>query len=348
MAGKWAEGFETHSNASQLARKYAEVQGSISVQAGRVFGSSGAIVSTVLVTPSLGLADTYILGFGMRLTQQIIGLNSGAQGFYFEKGNDEQCHLEIVSNSGSFELRLMRGGTQLAITTEAFAHAVWHYFELEVTIHPSTGAYELRHNETPVISGSGVNTADDASSQADVFAFRFTSNTTPFLLFDDLYLVDTTGSTNNDFLGDSVVEGCLPNGAGASTQWTNDAGSGSNWENVDDSATAAPVDTGVGGRNSSDTNGQIDLYAFQDLTQIDGNIHFVQVGVQLAMAATGSRQVRTKYRDPDTTVANGTTHTVDNTAYDEFTEIMDVNPASAAAWDVDDINNGQFGVEVVS
>jgi hypothetical protein len=47
-------------------------------------------------------------------------------------------------------------------------------------------------------------------------------------------------------------------------------------------------------------------------------------------------------------VANGDSHVVDSTVFDEFTQVFDDNPASAAAWDVADIDDGQFGIEVVS
>jgi hypothetical protein len=66
------------------------------------------------------------------------------------------------------------------------------------------------------------------------------------------------------------------------------------------------------------------------------------------MAAAGTRTVKTTYRDPDTTEADGDSHVVDSTTFDEFTEVFDDNPASAAAWDVADIDGGQFGIEVVS
>jgi hypothetical protein len=282
----------------------------------------------------------------MRLSSQVSGLNSNAQGLYFEKGANEQCHIEIQSNAGGFEFRLMRGATQVAITAENFDYGVWHYFEFQLTIDDTVGAYEIRQNEVNVLSGTGVNLADDTGSQADVFAWRFISNVSAQLFFDDLYLVDSTGASNNDFLGDSIVEGLLPNANGATVQWTNN-GSGDNYTSVDDNATTTD-ELGAGGTNGSDTNGQKDLYAFEDLTQIQGNIHFVQLGTQLGMAATGSRTVKTVYRDPDTTEADGDSHVVDQTVFDEFPEVLDQNPASAAAWDVDDINNGQFGVEVVS
>ena len=39
---------------------------------------------------------------------------------------------------------------------------------------------------------------------------------------------------------------------------------------------------------------------------------------------------------------------VDSQVHDEFHQVFDQNPNSAAAWDVADIDGGQYGVEVVS
>jgi hypothetical protein len=318
-------------------------------QSGRVFGNAGAIQSTVAVTPSIGSGNTFVLGFGFRFASHITALNSGAQGLYCELGVNEQFHLEMESGSGLGVRFLIKRGATTVATSSYFDFGVWHYIELKVTVRTSTnGAYELRHNGVLDISGTGVDLANTGGDGWDRFAFRYTSNVTSTLRYDDMYVLDGTGSKNLDFLGPSVVEGLLPNANGATIQWTNNAGSGSNYENVDDVAISAPDESGPGGTNGSDTNGQIDLYAFEDLAQITGTIHAVQVGVQLGMAATGTRTVRTKYRDPDTTEVNGSSHVVDSTVFDEFTEVFDDNPNSAAAWDVSDIDDGQFGVEVVS
>jgi len=348
MVGRWAEGFETHQHASQLARKYATQSGSTTANTGRVFGSSGQVNALVLVTPSFGLADTWIHGFGVRISSQQTALNTGAQGFYFQKSATEQCHIEFVNNAGSFEVRLMRAATEIARTTSTFGYGVWHYFEWKVTIATGTGGvYEVRHNGVNVLSGSSVNLANAGSNQADIWAVRFSSNLGVNFLFDDNYVADTTGASNNDFLSPVIVEGILPNAAGTTTQWTNDAGTGSNFNNVQDPGNAAPDETGAGGTNSSDTSGQKDLYNFADLTQILGTIHFVQLGTQMAMAAAGSRSVKTRFRDDGGTEADIATKSVASTAYDEFVDVMNVNPQSAAAWDVNDIQGGQFGVEVV-
>jgi len=348
MAGKWLEGFETHTNTAQLTRKYETFTGSVASSAGRVFGNSAGMNSTVAVTPSLGLSTTWITGWGMKITSQQTSLNSGAQGLYWEKSSTEQCHIEFVNNAGSFEVRILRGATTIATTSQAFAYGVWHHFELSVTIRTSTnGAYELRHNEVNVLSGSGVNLANAGSDQADIFALRFVNNFSTTVFFDDINCKDSTTTENNTFLGDFVIEGKLPNANGTTIQWTNDAGSGSNFNNVQDSGASAPDESGAGGTNSSDTSGQKDLYAFADLTEIDGSIAFVQVGVQLAMAAAGSRSVKIKYRDNGGTEADVSTVVVASTTYDEFFAVMDQNPAVPADWDVTDINGGEWGVEVV-
>jgi hypothetical protein len=343
MVARWIEGFETHQNNAQFDRRYATRTGSFPIVAGRVFGSAGTIGTPVWVAPSFGLADTWGIAFGLRVEAQVSSLNSGFQGFYIEKGTAEQVHLEIVSNAGSFELRVMRGATQLGITTSTFALNAWHHFELKVLVHTSTGTFELRHNEVNVLSGSGVNTANAGSNQADVFAIRFTTTSTSVRV-DDFLVWDGTGSVVNNFQGDTVVEGITVTGAGATTQWTPSAGS--NFQNVDDPGTSGPVDTGTGGNNSSDTAAQVDLYAFSDLTQIDGTIIAVQLDTQLAMASAGSRTVDTKYRDPDTTVVDIASKAVTSTSYDSFHDVMSVNPNGGAAWDVADINGGQFGVEI--
>jgi hypothetical protein len=348
MVARWCEGFETHQIATQFARKYATATGTPSISSGRVFGSSSGVISLVLAVPSFGLQNTLVHGFGVRIASQQVAMNSGSQGFYFEKTSLQQVRLEFVNNALSFEVRLMRGATQLAITTATYAYAVWHYFEWKVTMATGAGgSYEIRHNGVAAVSASGVNTANVGTNDADSWAMRFSSNLGINVLFDDMYVVDTTGATNNDFLGPVLVEGRLPNGAGTTTQWTNDPAVGSNFNNVDDPGDQAPDDSGGGGTNSSDTSGQKDTYAYEDLTQVLGAIHFIQLGTQLAMAAAGSRDVKTRFRDNGGSEADIATHTVALTAYDEFVDIMDLNPQSAAAWDVSDIQGGEFGVVIV-
>ena len=104
----------------------------------------------------------------------------------------------------------------------------------------------------------------------------------------------------------------------------------------------------MGGTNSSDTNGQKDLYAYQDPTQVQGTVIGVVVYTQMAMASSGSRTVKIRFRDDGGTEGDGSTFAVASTTYQEFVDPLSENPATAAAWDISDLNGGQFGIEVVS
>jgi len=348
MACVWIEGFETHLNASQQARKYASVSGSTISQPGRVFGTAGGPLSWVAVTPSFGTDNTMIVGFGFRFNAHSTLLNTGSQGLYFERGVDEQAHVEFESTSGlGVRFHIKRGATTIA-TSSYTDFAVWHYVEVKLVLRTGVnGSYELRINGVTDISGSGVDLADSGVDGADIHAWRFSANVSTILRLDDMYVLNGTGAVNNDFLSPSIVEGKVPNANGTTIQWTNN-GTGDSFTSVDDAFDQAPDDVGAGGTVGSDTNGQKDTYNFEDLTQITGTIHAVQLGIQLGMAAAGTRTVKTKYRDPSTTEADGDSHVVNSTTFDEFTQVFQENPVSAAPWDVADIDGGQFGMEVVS
>lgn len=339
MALKWIEGFETHRAGTQFARKYASGSGGTS-QAGRILGNSCS-GQLVLVTKSLGLNNVWIIGFGLFVPSNF---TASTTGIYLEKGATEQCSLRFVNTAGSFNLSLTRAGTVIATTTANFAYNQWHYFELKVTVRTSTnGVYELRQNEVNVLSGSGVNLANVGTDGADIWALRCAANLS--VRWDDIYVCDDTSAINNDFKGDSQIRGGLPNGAGDVQTFTPGTGS-VHHVLVDDAATATPTD-GVDVVHS-DTNGNKDLFDFQDLSAVNGNIYGLMVCSQMAMNAAGSRTCKHVYRNLANTEFNPANFVVNSTTYTEFQDMMEVDPISAVDWTETDINNAQFGVEVVS
>ena len=347
MACVWIEGFESHTALSQNLRKYATFSGGFAIQSGRVHGNGAGMQTAIAVTPPVASGNTAVVGFGFRYASHQTGPNLNGTGIYIETGSSEQLRVESESTTAlGVRFVLKRGATTIA-TSSYFDFGVWHYFEWKFIVRGSTnGAYELRHNGVLDISGTGVNLTDSGGDGWDTFAWRTVSNYSNIIRYDDVYVCDGTGTKNNDFLGPSIVEAAEVNADGSTIQWTNN-GTGANYTSVDD-PTGTTDESGAGGTNGSDTNAQKDLYALTDLVQITGTIHAVQLGVQLGMSAPGTRTVKTKYRDPDTTEADGDSHVVDSTVFDEFTQVFDNNPASGIAWDVTDIDDGQFGVEVVS
>jgi hypothetical protein len=339
MTLHWIEGFETHNSTAQLGYKYYTQTGTYSSKTGRVFGNSIAPNNGVLVTPAFSPSSEGIIGFGFYLQDHRSALNSTNQnGMHFESSGSGQLMVSPESTSGSgFRFRVMRGSTILA-TTGYFPFGSWVFVEFKAECLTSGGSYELRVDGAVEVTGTGVDTADSGSDGWDSMAMRYGSLSSRVYL-DDIYVIDTAGATNNDYLGAVVVEGLLPNANGTVTDWGTQ-GSSTNYLNVDDTS-----DTSY---NKSDTNGQQDLYGYEDLQEIDGTIYGVQLNSQLAMNEVGTRTVKTQYRDPDTTEADIETHVLNSTLIDSYASVMEENPASSAAWTVSDIDDGEFGIEVVS
>jgi len=299
--------------------------------------SSMTFNGTSLTTPAFGQQNVWTVGFGFKL--------SGNVGEWrFLDGGVEQCNLEVVDGSGVFELRLKRGATTIDTTSETFAKDVWHYFEFQVTVRTGTnGAYELRHNENNVMSGASVNLADTGSDGCDSHQFGLTV-AAQVLGMDDIYILDDQGTTNNDFLGDSVIVALEAQADGNQNDFTPSAG-GVNADLIDDpSDTPSSADW-----ISSDTNAHQDFFTYDNMPATGiGTIFGLRVVTDAAMQAVGSRVLKPKFRAASTSEGDGADFTVSGTTLLSYPVIMEQDPVAAAAWTKTEIDGGEFGVEVVS
>lgn len=76
--------------------------------------------------------------------------------------------------------------------------SAWFYIEAKIVFSQTGGAVELRVNGIPLINETGLNTC--ATGNEQVSQIRLYSNS-DYAFFDDLYLCDTNGTKNNNFLG---------------------------------------------------------------------------------------------------------------------------------------------------
>jgi hypothetical protein len=338
MTLHWVEGFEISGNSTYLDRKYASGAGSINQSTGRLFGFGATISGSGahLSTPSFGVQNTWVVGFGFKTSG-----SGGTPTVTIMSGSSQQCSLTITTLGSGYAWVLKRGSTTIATSVVERSFNVWYYVELKVTVRDGTdGVYELRVDETADFSGSGVNLANTGTDGADVFQFGATTNAA---VWDDIYILDDQGSVNNDFKGDSAVRGILPNGDGASTGWTPSTGS-SHFALVDDAATNP---------NDSDYNrgvnaGDRDLYDYANLTGLlNGPISGIMVTSDMRMETTGIATVKVVVRQGGVNYDQAT-HTVNGTGVRGHTQVIENSPDDAAPWEVADIDNAQIGVEKVS
>ena len=255
---------------------------------------------------------------------------------YTDNGTTTQIYVTL--NNGG-KLSLVKGnGTVLATSAAGvYPSGTWQYIELCAAINGTTGYCELRVNGGSVASFTGNTRNGGTSLNIDRFDILRTSGGSETDYWDDLYVCDNTGTTNNTFLGDIQVQTLMPNGPGASTQFT-PTGAATNWQAVAD----VPYSTAT--YNSASTVGNRDLYTLSDLSASTGTVKGIQTNMIVNKTGAGTANLKaaiqsggTVYYDPTIALSTTTTWTA---------AVREVDPATSAAWTVNGVNNLQAGTEV--
>jgi len=349
MALRWIEGFETFgavgANVSALiARKYGnplDVSSTVSLGTGRFFGacaaSRTASPAVCFSTPPFTPAATIILGCALKVDN--ITYPSDILRFY-DGESTYHVGLQVVTNG---IIRLNRAGTTLPGESLPYTLAAgqWYYMEVKVTIGDSDGAYEVRINGTTVASASGIDTRNSGTGLIDRVQFRGWTGAlaSVYTNFDDVYILDTSGTDNNDFLGSQIVEAVFPN-SNVQSNWTRSTGA-SNAACVDENPSNDDTDYVY-----STTVGNKDIYGVTSCTRINANIKGVQLNADARVTDTTPQGLR-PFAKSGATETSGGSQTVTSTGYDVFPVLAQYNPATGALWTPAEITAMQIGIEHV-
>lgn len=373
MAIIFTDGFESHRPASdsvdeQVNRKYASVSGSDQdgTLTGRFRGNAASSFSMIRVTQTFTERDTWTIHWAQRFQTSVSGSVIFA-GIDIRRGGTEQLRIQArratgdpsIADGALYFMDIKRGATTLA-SAGPYEATKWYVMQLQVTIDPTTGAYEFRTNRwtnrgysgfTVDASGSGANTADTGVAGADSFGLHWESSGSIFQL-DDLIIMDDTGSVNNDFFSDprSVFQ-MRPDADGADLDW-DIVGAANTWTALED---APGTSGGDADKITSDTPGQISLVSLFDPDngfpfQIRDDIPIDGVVAEsiVSMETTGTRTVRHIYRNAADSRSAGTSKVLSTTAPVYFQQVWETNPIAASAWTLTDLREMQLGFELVS
>lgn len=271
---------------------------------------------------------TVIVGFAIK----IISLGSSDTPITILSGSWPA--IQIVLNPAG-RVRLMNNARTF-FDFDGLGVDKWHYLEVMAYIHETNGSVAARLNGVNKGSYSGDTRPTQGStgfSNVLIGASDYLNQST--CAFDDLYVCDDTGTTNNTFLGDIRVQTLLPTAAGASTQFT--PTSGASYTMVND---VPDVTTSY---NASSTVGQRDTFAMGDIgTQYtvlgtQNNIHAWKSDAGTGNVKIVTRSGGTDYYSPSLALG---------TSMASYSEVREVNPATSAQWTYTDINGLETGYEV--
>jgi hypothetical protein len=253
-----------------------------------------------------------------------------------------------VGINGSGAIVVYRNTTLLATSSAVGFNVGWHFLEAKVTFHATTGSYTVKVDGVQVLTASSVNTAPSGNALANWLRMgyqgMFTGNNfTDTVLYDNLYLCNSAGSVNNDFLGEVRIQTLLPNAVGASSQLTRTGGSVSgNYTAVNE----ASVD-GDTSYVSSNTVGQQDTYKYGALTANTASVLGLASSPVARRDDAGQRTIATRYRHSNNAEADFATTTPVLTAYLNCQHVQETNPVTTSAWVPGDLAN-EFGPKVAA
>lgn len=253
-----------------------------------------------------------------------------------------QCYMGVNSTG---HIYVGRGpSTILATSVEILPLNTWSYVEFKFTVNNSSGVLEVRVNgaSTGWINLTGQDTCANSNQYSNILQV---GNVSPevyssTLRIDDLYICNGAGTTNNNFLGDCRVDSYLPIEAGGSAQFTPSAGN--NWECVDD--TAPDEDSTY---VQSSTVDHIDTYGFAEMTHTPSSIFGLQINAVAKKDDAGTRSIATVVNSGSSGDVAGTTQVL-STSYIDYTQIVEQDPNTSAAWTKSGINAATFGVKVAA
>ena len=246
-----------------------------------------------------------------------------------------------VNTNGTISAMCGNAGASVVLgtTSTALQVGVWAYVEIKALIDPSAGTVDIRINGVSGLSLTGQNTRTSANSGWTNCGFGYFTQTGAGTItadFDDLVVMDSSGSFNNAFIGDVTVSVLNPNGAGNSTDWTPSAGS--NYTCVDEDVVNDDTDY-----VSSSTLNAKDLYAMEDCAA-GADIRAVQVVTAMRKGTEGPGKIKHVIRS-NSTDYDSAEMGLGGTAYSFNRTIWETDPATAAAWTESGWNAAQVGVK---
>lgn len=295
--------------------------------------------------------DTDPLNAGGKTTI-IFGASIYGVGSSWTGNNDRICEFQDISNNvhgylttvaSTGQLKFVDAGANEYTTSEQLTPQTWHWIEVKYVINDSAGSVEVRLDQAAdesdtVISQTGITTASQEMGAVSACKFiRIGTSGGHGLRWDDIHVLDDSGSANNDFLGDGKMVVLRPE-SDISTNYVPSTGS-DNYALIDETTVSESDYV------STVFSGNRDVYELEDLAGTPDTVDFCFVQTYAAQDVGGTLDLKQGIRsssseDQSTTIALSTT----SRYYRHFVE---ADPSTSAAWTRAGVNSSRSTIEAV-
>jgi|TARA_Y100000296_G_scaffold86150_1_gene124889 hypothetical protein len=381
MANILFEGFDVIQNPANLALVHDNFVGTLfpTFPTGRTANAS----SNCIQVEGIGLdrlrgatstpADRWGIGMGYSISNMTVGVftpDTRKTLIELFDGGSTQLRIVVIESDGpaninKIKLRAENGPFASPSTLGPdsawidVGENIWNYIEVDATIS-LTGTVIVKVDNVEVINISGANLRISGTDQADAVEYTIGSNAgspSPIVKMDDLYAINNDSSSGLDMdvtglLGPVAVEGIRATNVGDLTDWSSSSGAANHLMLQD---VAEGIDHDVTFVKTALINDK-ELYEFQNPVQPSPTnpVITLEFVVAARKASPGSnRDLQFRYRDNsnfDASMAGVVTVVSEiSNQYDVLKKSYAGNPLNSNnPWTKDNLDNGQFGFELVS
>lgn len=245
--------------------------------------------------------------------------------------------LALFEKTSAGEFRITSGGQVALSGVAAFTPATYSYYELKYL--KGTGANatcELRKDGIAILT---ITTSTETAQGSACEMLEGWQSGADHADMDDLYILNTLGSTNNDYLGDVRVDAHYTDADGAAVEFVPNTGAAS-FTHVDDPLTDGDT-TFVEAGNIANR----DLYSV-DAASLGTTVYGVQQNVSARKTDAGIVDVEVITEKPG---GGGEQSSAIETASDNYKfhlAILESDPDDAVTWDDTRINATEWGFKI--
>jgi len=238
--------------------------------------------------------------------------------------------IQVYRMSGTF------GGTSLGTSSVCIFSATWHYIEVGISIHDTTGTVTVKCDGSTVLTLTGQDTRNGAPTTVDtirlgdLYGLAFTDG--GIYQVDDLYIIDSATT-----LGEAKIETTYPS-SDIAQGWTRSAGS-DNYALVDEAQVDGDT-TYVQGSAVSD----VDTYEFGNLSGTPSTIHSVKVIAFGRKTDAGTREIALQVKSGATT-SDGANYPI-AASYGKMERLLEVDPDTGVPWTASGVTALRAGPKV--
>ncbi len=288
---------------------------------------------------------TIVIGFAMQqLASQIA--NFGVD-FYTDAGANKQFFFTL-DYASTRSIRAFNQSAQNTVVLSSSSNVLqlntWQYIELKVFLSNSaaSGYVEGRVDGVTVMSGT-LKTNNNATTllwdRLHLGTSISATNISTCPALDDVYILNTAGAVNNDFLGDVRIDSYNPIASGTYNDWSGTGatvGTG-NWSLVDEAPTIDTTDY-----VSTAVSGSIDTYTFRPLPDVLSRIYAVDIINYTGKIGSQLRQLAPVILYSGVT-SIGTYKALPQNSFIFQDQVYDLNPITNSGWTPSGVLQSQFG-----